>query len=77
MQSDFTADDLATILETVLAQDDEIIRLTSRLTHAEAVAREADARARRLESKLDARVADLEARLMRVEVPLIREHYRP
>jgi predicted component of type VI protein secretion system len=75
MQSDFTADDLATVLEIVLAQDEEIARLTSRLTLAEGAAREADARCRKLETKLDAAVAGFEARLLRVEVPRIREHY--
>jgi|GEM_PF-1359054 len=77
MESDFTANDLATVLEIVLAQDEEIARLTSRLTLAEGVAREAVARCRKLETKLDAAIAGFEARLLPVEVALIRDHYRP
>lgn len=73
--SDFTADDLATVLEIVLDQHEEITRLMSRVEHAERQAREADARSRRLGQKLDSAVAGLEARVMRIEVPRIREHY--
>ena len=73
--ADFTADDLATVLEIVLAQAEEVERLTARAEHAERVAREADARARRLEQKLDEKCADLDRRLMGVEVPLIRDYH--
>lgn len=80
MQSDFTADDLATVLEIVLAQADAIEELERQVealsgTTLARTVEKLSARLAQLEQAQASGFSELRGRLLSVEVPQIRAHH--
>ncbi len=80
MQSDFTADDLATVLEIVLAQADAIEELQAQVSQLSGsrlaqTVEKLSVRLAQLEQAQASQCSEVQSRLLSLEVPQMQAHY--